>query len=402
MRVAVLSDIHANVVALDAVLASIPSVDEVWHLGDVVGYGPHPDEVVARLRELGAIGVRGNHDAAALGGREIESFNVDARRAMEWTRATIADETRAWLAAQPETLEREGFLLVHGSPRDPIWEYVTSTPVARAAMAAMETRAGLHGHTHLPIAYIEDDGRLETMSPGSGSQLGFEGRRVLLNPGSVGQPRDGIPTSGWMLLDTDAGTATWRRTAYDISEVQAAMTAWACRSASWRAWRTGCRPMSGGRRPISGRKPGDRRVRVERHHSPYFRYTGPGQLTAKAAASAPTTTHGPLQRARQARAPRPAPGERGGDRRAPAQEEGPRDLQLGRDLVLRLRDRGDPARVHPGGRRRAGVQFSIEVSIAIAVLLGIVASATARSATRTPPAAARTRCRRRTSGGSPR
>jgi len=224
MRVAVLSDIHANLTALDAVVASIPSVDEVWHLGDVVGYGPHPDEVVGRLRDLGAVGVRGNHDAAALGGREIESFNVDARRAMEWTRATIADETKAWLAAQPETLEREGFLLVHGSPRDPIWEYVTSTPVARAAMAAMETRAGLHGHTHLPIAYIEEDGRLETMSPGSGSELKIEGRRVLLNPGSVGQPRDGIPTSGWMLLDTDAGAATWRRTAYDISDVQAAMT----------------------------------------------------------------------------------------------------------------------------------------------------------------------------------
>jgi putative phosphoesterase len=224
MRVAVLSDIHANVTALDAVVASIPSVDEVWHLGDVVGYGPDPDEVVGRLRDLGAVGVRGNHDAAALGGREIESFNVDARRAMEWTRATIADETKAWLAAQPETLEREGFLLVHGSPRDPIWEYVTSTPVARAAMAAMQTQVGLYGHTHLPVAYIEEDGRLETMSPGSGSELKIEGRRVLLNPGSVGQPRDGIPTSGWMLLDTDAGTATWRRTTYDIAHVQAAMT----------------------------------------------------------------------------------------------------------------------------------------------------------------------------------
>lgn len=224
MRVVVLSDIHSNLVALDAVLAAVPSVDEVWHLGDVVGYGPHPDEVVSRLRDLGAIGVRGNHDAAALGGREIESFNVDARRAAEWTRATIADETRTWLAAQPETLEREGFLLVHGSPRDPIWEYVTSTPVARAGMAAMDAHSGLHGHTHLPIAYIEEDGILETMSPGSGSKLTFEGRRVLLNPGSVGQPRDGIPTSGWMLLDTDAGTATWRRTAYDIAEVQGAMS----------------------------------------------------------------------------------------------------------------------------------------------------------------------------------
>jgi len=224
MRVAVLSDIHSNLVALDAVLADVPSVDEVWHLGDVVGYGPHPDEVVARLRELKAVGVRGNHDAAALGVLETETFNVDARRAIEWTRATIAGETRAWLAAQPETLEREGYLLVHGSPRDPVWEYVTSTPVARASMAAMPTHSGLHGHTHLPVGYIEEDGRLETMSPGSGSKLTFDGRRVLLNPGSVGQPRDGIPTSGWMLLDTDAGTATWRRTAYDIAEVQAAMT----------------------------------------------------------------------------------------------------------------------------------------------------------------------------------
>jgi predicted phosphodiesterase len=223
MRVAVLSDIHSNLVALDAVLAEMPSVDEVWHLGDVVGYGPHPDEVVARLREINAIGVRGNHDAAALGGREIESFNVDARHAAEWTRATISDPTKAWLAAQPETLEREGFLLVHGSPRDPIWEYITSTPVARASMAAMPTHSGLHGHTHLPVAYIEEDGRLETMSPGSGSALSFDGRRVLLNPGSVGQPRDGIPTSAWMLLDTVAGTATWRRTAYDIAEVQGAM-----------------------------------------------------------------------------------------------------------------------------------------------------------------------------------
>ena len=223
MRVAVLSDIHSNLTALDAVMAAVPSVDAVWHLGDVVGYGPHPDEVVARLRELGAIGVRGNHDAAAVGGREIEGFNVDARQAAEWTRLAIADETRAWLGALPDTLEREGFLLVHGSPRDPTWEYVTSTPVARASFAAMTTHSGLHGHTHLPVAYIEDDGRLETVSPGSGSGLTFDGRRVLLNPGSVGQPRDGIPTAGWLLLDTDAGAATWHRTAYDIAAVQQAM-----------------------------------------------------------------------------------------------------------------------------------------------------------------------------------
>ena len=242
MRVAVLSDIHANLVALDAVLAAVPSVDEVWHLGDVVGYGPHPDEVVARLRELGAIGVRGNHDAAALGGREIEQFNVDARRAAEWTRSTISDETRAWLAAQPETLEREGYLLVHGSPRDPTWEYITSTPVARASMAAMTTRSGLHGHTHLPIAYIEEDGRLETMSPGSGSRLTFDG------PARAAQPGQRRPAPG---RDPDLGLDAARHGRGDrhlaadrvrhLGGPGGHDRAVASRSASWRASRTGSR-----------------------------------------------------------------------------------------------------------------------------------------------------------------
>ena len=223
MRVAVLSDIHANLAALDAVLAAVPSVDEVWQLGDIVGYGPEPDAVVARLRDIGARGVRGNHDAAAVGAIDIDSFNIDARRAMEWTRATIAADTRSWLAALPERVEREGFTLVHGSPRDPIWEYVTSTPVARAGIAAMDTPSGLHGHTHVPVAYLESDGHLETMSPGAGSTIAIDGHRALLNPGSVGQPRDGIPTASWLLLDTAAGTATWNRTAYDVGGVQRAM-----------------------------------------------------------------------------------------------------------------------------------------------------------------------------------
>jgi diadenosine tetraphosphatase ApaH/serine/threonine PP2A family protein phosphatase len=225
VRVAVLSDIHANVAALDAVLAVIPSVDEVWQLGDVVGYGPEPDAVVARLKAIGARGVRGNHDAAAVGELDVEAFNVDARQAMAWTQATIAGETRDWLRALPERLEREDFLLVHGSPRDPTWEYVTSMPVARAGIAAMPTTGGLHGHTHVPIAFVEDDGRLVIVSPGAGSRMTLDGRRVLLNPGSVGQPRDGIPTASWMLLDTDAGVATWERTAYDVASVQAGMEA---------------------------------------------------------------------------------------------------------------------------------------------------------------------------------
>src|SRR4249919_4287210 len=102
MRIAVLSDIHSNLVALDAVLAHIGSIDAIWHLGDVVGYGPEPDAVVERLASLGAVGVRGNHDAAAAGGSEIDWFNPDARAAMEWTRAAIAERTRDWLTALPE------------------------------------------------------------------------------------------------------------------------------------------------------------------------------------------------------------------------------------------------------------------------------------------------------------
>src|SRR4051812_42981304 len=125
MRVLVVSDVHANLRALEAVVAAAGSVDATWHLGDVVGYGPHPDAVVARLAELGATGVRGNHDSAAVGGPEIDLFNVDARRAMEWTRDTIRAETRDWLAAQPLRHEVAGFTLVHGSPRDPTWEYIT-------------------------------------------------------------------------------------------------------------------------------------------------------------------------------------------------------------------------------------------------------------------------------------
>src|SRR3954447_26686886 len=132
MRIAVLSDIHANLAALEAVLGAIGTIDAVWHLGDVVGYGPEPDAVVERLSSVGALGVRGNHDAAACGGSEIDWFNPDARRAMEWTRQAISAESVEWLETLPDRATLEGSELVHGSPREPLWEYVTSVPLARA------------------------------------------------------------------------------------------------------------------------------------------------------------------------------------------------------------------------------------------------------------------------------
>lgn len=225
MRVAVLSDIHANLVALDAVLGALGSVDAVWHLGDVVGYGPDPDGVVERLASVGAIGVKGNHDAAACGGDEIEWFNPDARAAMEWTRRAISPATRDWLDGQPSTRSEGDFTLVHGSPRDPVWEYVTSVAVARANLAVLQTRYGLHGHTHVPIAFREDGGRIDVISPAPGSELALDHASLLLNPGSVGQPRDGDPTASWLVIDTEAGHCRWDRAAYDVAAVQAAMTA---------------------------------------------------------------------------------------------------------------------------------------------------------------------------------
>ena len=227
MLVAVLSDIHSNLAALEAVLGSLGSVDAVWHLGDVVGYGPEPDAVAARLRDVGAVGVRGNHDDAACGGESIEGFSPDARAAAEWTRARIGEAALAYLRGLPETLVPEGtdFTLVHGSPREPIWEYLTDTFAARENMGFFETRFCLVGHTHQPLVFREKRGGIEAMVPDPESRLALDGRRAFLNPGSVGQPRDGHPTASYMILDTMAGHATWQRVAYDIPATQSAILA---------------------------------------------------------------------------------------------------------------------------------------------------------------------------------
>ncbi|MBA2700557.1 MAG: metallophosphoesterase family protein [Chloroflexi bacterium] len=225
MRIAVLSDIHSNLVALDAILAHAGPLDAIWHLGDVVGYGPDPDGVVARLAESGAVGVRGNHDAAAIGGPEIEWFNPEARAAIEWTRDHISPTTRDWLAAHPERRVMGDVTLVHGSPRDPLREYVTSKAVAAANFRVLETGHALHGHTHVPLAFLEAGDGIAIALPTVGTEQSFEGQRSLINPGSVGQPRDGDPAASYLILDPDTMTASWQRVPYDIAAVQAAMLA---------------------------------------------------------------------------------------------------------------------------------------------------------------------------------
>jgi diadenosine tetraphosphatase ApaH/serine/threonine PP2A family protein phosphatase len=223
MRVAVLSDIHSNLPALEAVLAALRPFDAVWQLGDIVGYGPEPNEVVTALQAIGAGGVRGNHDSAALGLIDADAFNDDARDAVEWTSASITESTRTWLSGLPELATQEDFTLVHGSPRDPTWEYIYSVPVARANFGAFTTTHCLVGHTHVPLVFRFDDGRIETLQPSHGSHLALDERRMIINPGSVGQPRDGDPRACGMLLDTETNVLEWHRVAYPVATTQQRM-----------------------------------------------------------------------------------------------------------------------------------------------------------------------------------
>lgn len=220
MRVAVLSDIHANAPALEAALEAVGAVEQVWVLGDSVGYGPHPDRVIERLRTLDAVAVQGNHDAATLGRIPLGTFNDLARRAVEWTAETMSEANLEWLAEQPETRVEGDFTLAHGSPRDPIWEYLFSVPAARINLGAFETPYCLVGHTHHQLAFIDEQGQVEALLAQDGDTFPLDERRCILNPGSVGQPRDGNPRACAMVIDTDQHEVTWLRFDYDIKTVQ--------------------------------------------------------------------------------------------------------------------------------------------------------------------------------------
>ena len=223
MRLAVLSDIHANLAALEAVRDALPEVDEIWVLGDIVGYGPQPNEVIAALQEMGARSVMGNHDGAAIGQVDAGWFNPDAARAIGWTSEVIDENARAYLATLPEVRRDGDLTAVHGSPRDPTWEYITGPDVAGANLAAFDTRICLHGHTHVPIVFRADQDRVEVVAATPGSPVTIREGRLLLNPGSVGQPRDGDPASSFVVLDTEAGSADFHRVSYDIELTQRLM-----------------------------------------------------------------------------------------------------------------------------------------------------------------------------------
>jgi predicted phosphodiesterase len=227
MRIAVLSDIHANLPALEAVAADLPPVDQVWVLGDTVGYGPQPNEVIARLQEMGARSVLGNHDGAAIGTVDPAHFNPDARAAIEWTAQVVDANSRAYIASLPEVRRDGQITAVHGSPRDPIWEYITGPAVAAPNFASFDTRLCLFGHTHFPIAFCAADGRVEAIQGVPGATVQLEGARSLLNPGSVGQPRDGLRDAAYAILDTGDASEDdrieFRRVRYEIERTQALM-----------------------------------------------------------------------------------------------------------------------------------------------------------------------------------
>jgi len=232
MRLLVLTDIHANLTALEASLAAAEGGwERVVCLGDVVGYGPDPNEVTSRIRELGAVTIRGNHDKAAAELMPTDDFNPVAKAAVHWTRSQLSNENLAWLAALPQApLEAEGVVLVHGAFQDED-EYVFTPAQALEGLLDSTTQVTFFGHTHHQGGFSYQDSELEVLSlhPRSNESrcaLRLENdRRYLLNPGSIGQPRDTDPRAGFAIADLTNGVVEFWRVPYDIDSVQQRMRA---------------------------------------------------------------------------------------------------------------------------------------------------------------------------------
>jgi diadenosine tetraphosphatase ApaH/serine/threonine PP2A family protein phosphatase len=219
VRVGLLSDIHANLVALEAVLAAIGKVDALWVTGDTVGYGPDPGDTLALLRDRGALLVQGNHDRAVATGEGLEYFHDRAAEAARLHQQWLSAEDRDALGALPAIAKAGGFTLCHGSLRDPLWEYVTTTRAAGATLQLAETKHCCNGHTHIPaLFHLTAEGAKATHIVERTAYRLEE--RTLINAGSVGQPRDGDARAAYALLDTEAGTVTFYRASYRVDETQ--------------------------------------------------------------------------------------------------------------------------------------------------------------------------------------
>jgi diadenosine tetraphosphatase ApaH/serine/threonine PP2A family protein phosphatase len=223
LRAAVISDVHANQPALETVLAAIDEVgvEEVWCLGDVVGYGAQPDACADLVQQRCDVCLAGNHDLAVLGGLDIATFSETAAVAVEWTRENASAATVEFLRGLEPATARAGVGLFHASPSDPIWEYVLSIDQAEAGLDAQEQRIGLIGHSHIALFFTRPEGtrrgEAQGAQAGDGAVLGLESGDWLLNPGSVGQPRDSDPRAAWLELDTEEWTARYHRVPYDVA-----------------------------------------------------------------------------------------------------------------------------------------------------------------------------------------
>ncbi len=231
MRIAILADVHSNLEALETVLRHAEqqrALEQVWCLGDIVGYGPDPGPCLALLREHAALGVPGNHDLAAIGLLSTEDFNPDAAAANVWTTRQLGVDERLYLEGLPHVLRLGDFTLVHGSLRWPIWEYLYSADVALAHFQRQETPYSLVGHTHVSLLVVEDEGspegyQMRYLEDGATVELGES--RLIVNPGGVGQPRDGDPRAAYAVYDEEARTVVLHRLEYDIAATQRKMEA---------------------------------------------------------------------------------------------------------------------------------------------------------------------------------
>jgi predicted phosphodiesterase len=222
LRVAVISDVHGNEPALEAVLehAGKEGIDELWCLGDIVGYGAKPKECLALVTERADICLGGNHDLVVAGVLDITQFTSDAGVAARWTRSVLTPDELEILAKLSPQGERAGVSLYHGSIRDPVWEYVLTADVADSSLRAQTTDLALVGHSHVQLALALGDNGLEGGKAEPDQQVELN-RKQLLNPGSVGQPRDRDPRAAWLLMDTEAAWARFMRSDYAIERAQA-------------------------------------------------------------------------------------------------------------------------------------------------------------------------------------
>jgi predicted phosphodiesterase len=223
MRILVISDIHANYTALEAVLEDAGPVDETWCLGDMVGYGPDPNAVMELIREIPRLTcILGNHDVAVIGRIPFEAFNGDARRTLVYHERVLTADNMDFLRSLPSNLKvREGVSLVHGSPRDSVWEYILNTLSARLNFDHFTTAWCFVGHSHIQCMFQLDEttDRVKLKQIKAGEPVELQ-PRLIANPGSVGQPRDRDPRAAYAIYDSTAQTWEPRRVAYNIPEVQ--------------------------------------------------------------------------------------------------------------------------------------------------------------------------------------